>query len=91
MNINWKVRIKNPVFWCNIAIAILLPILAYMSLSWSDITSWSILGKILFNAIQNPVIIVAVIVSAWNAVNDPTTKGLSDSIKALTYKKPNTK
>lgn len=33
MNINWKVRIKNPVFWANLAAAILLPILTYLGLS----------------------------------------------------------
>jgi phi LC3 family holin len=27
--------------------------------------------------------------AVWNAINDPTTKGLSDSERALTYDKPN--
>ena len=26
MNINWKVRIKNPVFWAQVAVAIVAPI-----------------------------------------------------------------
>lgn len=88
MKINWKVRFKNPVFIANLAIAIVLPILAYMGMSWDEVTSWSIFGKLLFGAIQNPVIVVAIIVSVWNALNDPTTKGLSDSEGALTYTKP---
>ena len=87
--INWKVRIKNPVFWVQIAVAIVLPILAYLGLSWDDMTSWAALGGIFLEAIKNPVILASVIVSVWNAINDPTTKGLADSARAMTYDKPN--
>ena len=31
MKINWKVRLKNPVFWFNLAAAIFLPMLAFGS------------------------------------------------------------
>ena len=89
MKINWKVRFKNPVFWANLAVSIILPILAYMGLSWEDMTTWSALGNVLLQAVQSPVIIVSVIVSVWNLINDPTTEGLSDSKKALTYTEPN--
>ena len=88
MKINWLVRIKNPLFWVEIGAAILLPILAHLGLSWEDMTSWAALGEVLLSAIKNPVIIVAIVVSAWNAITDPTTKGISDSKKALTYNKP---
>lgn len=87
--INWKVRIKNPVFWVQIAVAIVLPILAYLGLSWEDMTSWAALGSIFVQAVSNPVILVSVVVSVWNAINDPTTKGFADSTRALTYDKPN--
>lgn len=87
--INWKVRIKNPVFWVQIAVAIVLPILAYLGLGWEDMTSWAALGGIFLEAIKNPVILASVIVSVWNAINDPTTKGLADSARAMTYDKPN--
>ena len=87
--INWKVRIKNPVFWVQIVCAVVLPILAYLGLSWEDMTSWATLGGIFLEAIKNPVILASVIVSVWNAINDPTTKGLADSTRALTYDKPN--
>ena len=36
MKINWKVRVKNPVFWVEIAVAVIIPILigeVYMMLS----------------------------------------------------------
>jgi phi LC3 family holin len=52
-------------------------------------TSWAALGGIFLEAIKNPVILASVIVSVWNAINDPTTKGLSDSYRAMTYDKPN--
>lgn len=88
MKINWKVRVKNPLFWVEIVAAIILPILAYFGLSWEDMTSWAALGEVLLEAIQNPVVIVSTIVSVWNAITDPTTKGISDSEQALTYNKP---
>lgn len=88
MKINWKVRIKNPVFWASLAIAIIGPILAYMGITWSEITSWAALGGLLFDAIKNPVIVVSIIVSVYNLIIDPTTKGLSDSKQALTYDAP---
>lgn len=88
MKVNWLVRIKNPVFWVQIAIALVGPMLAYFGINWEQITTWQAFGDLFVRAIGNPVVIVAVIVSVWNAINDPTTSGLSDSIQALTYTKP---
>lgn len=88
MKINWRVRFKNPVFWAQIAVAIFLPILTSLGLSWEQITTWGALWDLIVQAIGNPVIVVAVIVSVWNAINDPTTSGLSDSANALTYTEP---
>lgn len=88
MKINWKVRVKNPVFWRNIVLSIIAPILAHCGMNWDMITTWGALGNLLVQAIANPVIVVAVIMSVWNAINDPTTAGDSDSIQALAYKEP---
>nr|DAF73246.1 MAG TPA: holin [Caudoviricetes sp.] len=88
MNINWKVRIKNPVWWAEVVAAIVLPMLAAVGLSWNDITSWEALLDVLKAAIGNPVTVVAVLVSVWNAVTDPTTKGISDSQRAMCYFAP---
>lgn len=88
MKINWKVRLKNPVFWVGLAVAIVLPILTSLGMSWEDMTTWAALGDALLQAVKNPVILVSVLVSVWNLINDPTTKGLSDSAQALTYDKP---
>lgn len=88
MKINLKVRLRNPVFWVQIAVAIILPVLAHLGLNWEDMTTWAALGGALMEAIKNPVILAAVVVSVWNAVNDPTTAGFGDSAQALTYEKP---
>lgn len=90
MKINWKVRFKNPVFWANIGLAIFLPILAQLGMKWEDITTWAAFGGVLLSAVKNPVIVFAVLASVWNALNDPTTAGLSDSKQALTYTAPKT-
>lgn len=90
MNINWKVRAKNPVFWMELAAAIMLPILTHMGLNWADMTTWAALGQTLLAAVSNPVIVVAILVAAWNALTDPTTAGLGDSQRALTYQQPYT-
>ena len=86
--INWKVRIKNPVFWVQVAIAVILPILTYFGLTWEDMTSWAAIGNLLLQAVKNPVVIADVLASVWNAVNDPTTAGLKDSQRAMAYEKP---
>lgn len=88
MTINWKVRLVNPVFWVELAMAVLIPILTYMGLSWEDMTTWAALGAVFVEAVQNPVIIASVAVSVWNAVTDPTTVGLGDSARAMSYQRP---
>lgn len=89
MNINWRIRIKNPSFWVSVAIAIITPILAYMGITAQDITTWSALGNVLLQAVSNPYILLMVAVSVYNAVLDPTTTGFTDSANALAYTKPN--
>ena len=88
MKINWKVRLRNPVFWAEVAAAAVLPILAQLGLSWEDMDTWAALWAALVAAVKSPVILTAVAVSVWNAVNDPTTKGRSDSPRALGYHEP---
>ncbi len=85
MNINWKVRLKNPIWYAEVAAAILLPMLAAVGLKWSDMTSWPMLLTVLKGAFESPVTVVAVLVSFWNAITDPTTKGFGDSERALGY------
>lgn len=88
MNINWKIRFKNPVFIAQLVLAILTPIMAYAGITASDITTWAKLGELLLSAIKNPYVLTLVVVSVWNAINDPTTKGISDSLRAMYYVEP---
>ena len=88
MKINWKVRVANPTFWASIALAVFAPILAYFGLSWNDMTTWSAIGDLFFQAIQNPVVVLSVVVNVYNTVIDPTTEGIGDSDRAMTYETP---
>ena len=87
--INWKIRFKNPVFYMQLILAVLTPVLAYMGLTVKDLTTWAAVGNVLLQAASNPYVLALVLVSVWNAVNDPTTTGISDSANALTYDEPN--
>lgn len=81
MKINWKVRLKNPAFWITIipvVIAFIYNILAafdvFPKVSEYDVIEW--LGAIV------------TALGAIGVLNDPTTNGLSDSQRALTYETP---
>ena len=85
---NLKVRMKNWSFWVSVLISIGAPILAYFGLTAADITTWSALGRVLLEAVSNPYVVGLVLASLYNALIDPTTKGIKDSAQALTYEKP---
>ncbi len=89
--INWKVRLKNPMFWAQMVAALIAPILVGLGIQWEELTTWAALWDALARAVSNPVIVVAVIASLWSAVTDPTTAGLGDSRQALTYTRPKPK
>lgn len=81
MKINWKVRLKNPVFWLTVIPAVIA--LVYTVLGLFGVVP-SISEDVLVNA-------VTAIISALTTVGvliDPTTKGVSDSDRALTYEEP---
>ena len=88
MNINWHVRINNPLWWTQVAAAIVMPLVLGMGYEWTDMTSWATLGHTLLAALGNPVVVVAMLTSLWAAVMDPTTKGFKDSKRAMTYTEP---
>jgi phi LC3 family holin len=88
MKINWRVRAANPAFWVQIALAVFTPILAYFGMNWGEMTTWAAIGDLLVKAVQNPVIVLSVLVSVYNSLIDPTTKGIGDSERALSYDKP---
>ena len=89
--INIKVRFRNPVFIAQLFLAVLTPILAYAGLTMQDLTTWKALGDLLLSAVKNPYVLSLVVVSVFNAVTDPTTAGITDSERALTYDFPHRK
>lgn len=88
MKINWKVRLRNPVFIGQTVLAAITPILAYVGLSPADITTWKTLWDLIVEAYRNPYLLGLVIISVFNTVTDPTVQGVGDSHQALQYKKP---
>lgn len=89
--INWKVRLHNPAWWLGMAGIVMSPILAYLVLAYSDLTTWGSLADVFVKFISNPYLIGTVVVAVLGAIGvtvDPTTKGLSDSARAMTYDKP---
>ena len=90
MKINWRVRFsrKNVLYIAQVAASVAAPVLAYFGLKVSDITTWSQAGSTIIDAISNPYVVVLMLVSFFNATTDPTTAGVGDSAKALTYESP---
>ena len=90
MNINWKVRFnkENILFIAELVASVFVPILAYFGTNWEDMTTWAAIWNVLLQAVQNPVVVLSVGVSVFNAITDPTTKGIGDSAQAMTYQKP---
>lgn len=86
--INWKVRFKNPVFYIQLIISIMSPIFAYLGITAKDITTWDSLLDIFKQALSNPYILSLIAVSIYNAVVDPTTQGIGDSKRAISYNNP---
>lgn len=88
--INWKVRFSkdNIMFIVRFIGALLVPILAYFGLKFEDITSFNALLDVLGRAVTNPYVLGLTLINALNMIPDPTTKGITDSEKALQYTEP---
>ena len=81
--INWKVRLKNKMFWIAIIPAVVVLIMAIASIFGVTIDLSEIQGKLI--AVVEAVFVVLGILGI---VVDPTTKGVSDSARALEYTEP---
>ncbi len=81
--INWIVRKNNMVFVANVAMAVVVPVLAYFGLTVKDMTTWGAVGQVIVDAAMNPYVVAMIAVGIFNAINDPTTKGIGDSEAAL--------
>ncbi len=83
MNINWKVRFSNKMFWISIIPASILVIEAMLALFGItfefEILEMNLIA--LVNSIFGFLVILGVVV-------DHTTEGISDSSQAMTYTEP---
>lgn len=81
--INWTVRIRNKQFWVAIIPAILLLVQVVAAVFGFTLDLGDLGNKLLdvVNAVFSVLVILGI-------VTDPTTKGVGDSTKALTYTKP---
>lgn len=82
--INWKVRLKNVNFWLAAIPAVLLVAQSIAALFGFALPVQAVEGKLLdlINAVFGLLTILGI-------VNDPTTRGLGDSARALGYREPN--
>ena len=89
-NINWKVRFNkdNITFILRFLAALIIPVLTYLGLEVTDLTSWKLIGDVLLQFISNPFLLGLTVINALNMIPDPTTKGITDSEKALNYTEP---
>lgn len=84
--INWKVRIKNKLFWLAIIPAILLLVQAVAAVFGYKFDFSDLQAKLL--AVVEAVFGVLAILGV---VIDPTTEGVGDSKLAMTYDEPKPK
>ena len=81
--INWKVRLKNKQFWLAVIPAVALVAQAVAAVFGYTINLETLVGKLLgvVNAVFALLVILGVVV-------DPTTEGIRDSARAMTYEEP---
>lgn len=83
MKINWLVRIKNKAFWLAVIPALAMVAQAVASLFGYTIDLGTWVGKL--QAIVNAVFALLAILGI---VVDPTTDGVGDSNRAMSYQEP---
>ena len=84
MNMNIKVRVKNPWFWVGVVSVAITAI----GVDPQTFTSWAAVWEGIKAVLSNPVQLVTMCLAVLSVFIDPTTAGLSDSEKALTYDAP---
>lgn len=82
--INWTVRLKNKAFWVAVIPAVLMLVQAVAAVFGFTLDLGEIGNKLL--TVVEAVFLVLGIVGI---VNDPTTAGFNDSVRAMGYNEPN--
>ncbi|MEQ9763269.1 phage holin [Streptococcus sp. ZJ151] len=90
MGINWKVRFNkaNKTFLARFLLAIFVPILTYFGVKAEDLSTWQAVLDLIVKAISNPYVVGFTVVNFINVLPDPTTTGLNDSSRAMSYREP---
>ena len=81
--INWKVRIKNKMFWLSIIPAVLL-LIQTVAAPFGYKFDFGVLNQQLAEIINAAFVVLAIL----GVVVDPTTHGVNDSTNALNYDQP---
>lgn len=81
MKINWKVRFKNKV-WLTSFIALLV------SFAFDLLAMFDVFPAVNESMVMQAVNIALMVLGAMGVVTDPTTAGVGDSTRALTYNDP---
>ena len=81
--INWKVRFKNRTFWMTVIPAVALVVQAVAAVFGYTIDLTTMVGKLqaVVSAVFGLLVILGVVV-------DPTTAGVGDSARAMSYDEP---
>lgn len=87
MKVNISVRMKNPWFWVGVVSVAITAI----GVDPQTFTSWAAVWEGIKAVLSNPVQLVTMCLAVLSVFIDPTTAGLSDSEKALTYTTPKKK
>lgn len=82
MKLNLKVRLKNPVFWLTI-------IPATIAFVYTVLGCFGIVPTISEDTLVNALTSIVTALATLGVLVDPTTSGVNDSERALTYDKPN--
>ena len=80
MKINWKVRFKNKTFLVTFITVI-------VSVVYQVLAALELVPKISQDTVMNCLLAIVTILTGLGIVTDPTTKGISDSERALGYEK----
>ena len=81
MKINWKVRLKNPMVWITAFPTIVTAIYALLALL-------GIVPSITKETIMDVFTAIVSLLATLGIIADPTTPGVSDSDRAMSYTKP---
>lgn len=84
MNMNIKVRVRNPWFWVGVVSVAITAI----GVDPQTFTSWAAVWEGIKAVLSNPVQLVTMCLAVLSVFIDPTTAGVGDSEKALTYSAP---